>query len=101
MRIVRVIVPAGLIGLSLFLGGCQGKGTPESNDKMTIDEVPPQVRTSLRRESGGTPIESINRHELKGNVTYEAILQSEGKMWNVDVDEQGRLLRRQQRPKAE
>ncbi len=94
------IIAAGLIGLSLFLGGCQEKKVDEHNDKMTLDQVPPKVRQLLRNESD-TPIESINRHELNGTVVYEAVVQSEGKTWDVEVDPDGRLLRRQQRPKAD
>jgi PBP1b-binding outer membrane lipoprotein LpoB len=91
------IVPVMLIGLSLFLGGCQEKKAQETNDKMTLDQVPPKVRAALKTESD-TPVESINRHELNGNVVYEAVVQTGGKTYDVDLDADGRLLRRSQRP---
>jgi len=100
MRILPAALIGSMFGLSLFVGGCQDKKLGEHNDTMTLDQVPPKVRQSLRNESD-TPIESINRHEFKGNVVYEATVQSEGKMWDVEVDQEGRLLRRQQRAKAQ
>ena len=94
------IVPAVLVGLSLFLGGCQDKkGPQESNERMSLDQVPPKVRQALKTESD-TPVESINRHEVKGNVVYEAAVQTGGKTFDIELDEQGRLLRRSARPMA-
>ena len=92
------IVPATLLGLALFLGGCQEKKPPsESNQTMTLDELPPKIRQALRTESD-TPVESINRHEVNGNVVYEAVVKTGGKTFDVELDSDGRLLRRSQRP---
>src|SRR5829696_7930691 len=94
-------IAAAFVGLSLFLGGCQGKEPPsEHNDKMTLDQLPPKVQAAVKRESD-TPVESVNRHELNGNVVYEAVVQSQGKTWDVELDQDGRLLRRSQRPKGQ
>ena len=92
------IFAAAFVGLSLFLGGCQDKkGPTESNDKLTLDQLPPKVQKAVKRESD-TPVESINRRELNGNVVYEAQVQQQGKTYDVELDEEGRLLRRSQRP---
>ena len=95
MRIVAVV----LIGLSLLLvAGCEGKKPPqESNETMTLDQVPEKVRASLKRESD-QPVESVNRHELEGVVVYEATVSSRGQSYDLELDPEGRLLRRSARP---
>ena len=94
-------ISAALIGLSLFLGGCQGKKPhSEHNDTIAVDQLPAKVKAAVKRESD-TPVESVNRHELNGNVVYEAVVQSQGRTWDVELDEEGRLLRRSQRPRGQ
>jgi hypothetical protein len=89
-----------LIGLSLFLGGCQEKKVQEHNERVSLDQLPPKVRQSLKTESD-TPVESVNRHEVNGNVVYEAVGTTGGKTYDIEMDSEGRLLRRSQRPKAD
>ena len=92
------MVPALMLGLALLLGGCQGKkGPSEHNDRLTLDQLPAKVRSALNTESD-TPVESVNRHELNGNVVYEAVVTTGGKSYDVELDSEGRLLRRAQRP---
>ena len=91
------IVPVVLIGSALFLAGCQGKKPVEHNDKLTPDQLPVKVQNALKTESD-TPVESVNRHEFKGNVVYQAVVQTAGKSYDVELDSEGRLLRRSQRP---
>lgn len=94
------IVLSTLIGLSLFLGGCQEKKVQEHNERVSLDQLPPKVRQSLKTESD-TPVESVNRHEVNGNVVYEAVGTTGGKTYDIEMDSEGRLLRRSQRPKAD
>jgi len=91
------IVPVVLIGSALFLAGCQGKKPVEHNDKLTPEQLPVKVQNALKTESD-TPVESVNRHEFKGNVVYQAVVQTAGKSYDVELDSEGRLLRRSQRP---
>ena len=91
------IVPVVLIGSALFLAGCQGKKPVEHNDKLTPEQLPVKVQNALKIESD-TPVESVNRHEFKGNVVYQAVVQTAGKSYDVELDSEGRLLRRSQRP---
>jgi hypothetical protein len=58
------------------------------------------VQAAVKREAD-TPVESVNRHEVNGNVVYEAQVESQGKSWDVELDPEGRLLRRSQRPKGQ
>ena len=94
------IATAALIGIALFVGGCEGKKPAEHNDRMTLDQVPAKVRSALKTESD-TPVESVNRHELNGNVVYEAIVTTGDRTYDVELDSEGRLLRRAQRPKGQ
>jgi hypothetical protein len=93
-------VAATLIGLTLCLAGCQANKAAESNESMTLDQVPAKVRQSINTESD-TPVESINRHEYKGNVVYSTVGTTAGKSYDIEVDEEGRLLRRAARPTAQ
>ena len=90
-------VAAVMLGLTLALGACQDKKPVETNQTLTPDEAPAKVREAFRRESD-TPVASINRHELNGNVVYKAEATTGGKTFDVEVDEEGRLLRRAARP---
>ena len=92
------IVASMLIGLSLLVvAGCQDKKPPqESNQTMTLDQVPEKVRASLKRESD-QPVESVNRHELNGVVVYEATVKTRGQSYDLELDSDGRLLRRSAR----
>ena len=94
------IISAALIGSALFLGGCQEK-KPDvvHNEKMTLDQLPPKVREAIHRDSD-MPVESINRHEVNGNIVYEATVQSMGKWYDLELDSDGRLLRRSAREKT-
>jgi PBP1b-binding outer membrane lipoprotein LpoB len=92
------IVPVVLIGSALFLAGCQAKKGPvEHNDTLTPDQLPVKVRNALKTESD-TPVESVNRREFKGKVVYEAVAHTGGRTYDVELDSEGRLLRRSQRP---
>ena len=90
-------VAAAVLGMTLALGACQEKKPVEHNQRMTPDEAPAKVREAFRRESD-TPVATINRHEVNGNVVYQGEATTGGKTYDVEVDSDGRLLRRAQRP---
>src|SRR5438552_6970768 len=87
MRIRWAII--GLIGLAL---GCShtnktteagtraspGSSEPEEQNevKMTLDQVPPAVRETLTRESGGAKIGRVDKEMQDGKTVYETDVMS-------------------------
>ena len=93
MRHKILLVSAAL----LVLVGC--KSSPEASEReveVTLDQVPPAVKETLTRESGGAPIGAVHRETEKGQVVYEARVVRAGKTWEVEVDETGRVLEREE-----
>ena len=92
MRYALILVAvAPLLGL-----GCASREREENEVEVTFDQLPPAVRETFSRESGGAPVGRIEREEEKGKTVYEALITKGGKTWEVEVDENGRVLQREE-----
>ena len=56
---------------------------------VTINEVPPKVRTAIENVTAGSTIKSIERIEQRGKVTYEVEYAKEGKQLEAYFAEDG------------
>ena len=94
MRTALVLIA----GLSLAATGCNSSNRePEEPEvEVTLDQVPPAVRETLSRESGGAPVGKIEREDEKGKTVYEAMITKGGKTWEIEVDEGGKVLAREE-----
>jgi hypothetical protein len=90
----RTILVAAAVLLVGF--GCKSPEAKEQGVEVTLDQVPPAVKETLARESGGAPMGTVHRETEKGKVTYEARVTRAGKTWEVEVDESGRVLEREE-----
>ena len=87
-----------LAAAPLIAAGCAAsKHEKEENEvEVTLDQVPEAVRETISRESGGAPVGKIAREDEKGKTVYEAMITKGGKTWEVEIDESGKVLEREE-----
>jgi uncharacterized membrane protein YkoI len=86
-----------LAGATVLGSGCASNREPKENEvEVTFDQLPPAVRETFTRESGGAPIGKIERENEKGKTVYEATIARAGKTWEIEVDESGNVLQREE-----
>jgi uncharacterized membrane protein YkoI len=91
-----------LAGAPLFTGGCAKQHEPKEDEvEVTLDQVPPAVKETLARESGGAPMGTIERENEKGRTVYETRVDRAGKTWELEVDENGKVLERKEAKKGD
>ena len=79
-----IIPPAILLGSSLALAG----------QDVTIDQLPAPVRATVDRETKGGQITDIERDTERGKTIYEVEFVLDGKEYELDIAEDGKLLER-------
>jgi hypothetical protein len=85
----------GLISASanITISGC---ASTEKEVSITIEDVPAQVRATIEREAAGGVIEDIELETGKdGLVVYSADTRIAGKVYDIEVAEDGRLISRE------
>lgn len=78
------IPPALLLSTSLALAG----------QDVTIDQLPAPVRATVERETKGGQITDIERDSERGQTIYEVEFVLDGKEYELDIAEDGKLLER-------
>lgn len=81
-------------GAALF-AGCASQGRDEQETPVTLDAVPAAVREAIRTESGGAPVGKIVKEDENGKTVYEATITKDGKTYDVEMDETGKILERE------
>ena len=86
-----------LAGLTLCVAGCNTSHSEreENEVEVTLDQLPPPVRETVSRESGGAPVGKIEREQEKGKTVYEAKIMKGTKTQEVKIDESGKVLGRE------
>ena len=84
--------------LSLAAAGCNSSQRERQDQEVEVmlDDVPPAVRETLSRESGGAPVGKIVREQEGKKTVYEAMITKGAKTWAVEVDESGKVLEREE-----
>ena len=88
-------VPALVVAAMLAAAGCNSSNREEKEVEVTLDQVPQAARDALSRESGGAPMGTVWREIENGRPVYEATFSSGAKSWEVEVDENGKVLDRE------
>ena len=92
MRYVSALVVAAMLAAA----GCNSSNREEKEVEVTLDQVPQAARDALTRESGGAPMGTVRREIENGRPVYEATFSKGGKSWEVEVDENGKVLEREE-----
>ena len=87
--------------LTLIATGCSTSNRDREDDdgrevEVTLDQLPPAVRDTLSRESGGAPVGKVMRENENGKTLYEAMITKGGKTWELEVDEAGNVVEREE-----
>src|SRR4029079_17016683 len=65
----------------------------EKNEvKMSIDNVPAEVRASLMKEAHGAAIKTVDTEDRNGQTVYEADAMVNGQNWEIIVDPTGKVF---------
>ena len=81
-----------LIGLGLAAGCSQMKDKEAGEVKLTLDQVPAAVKTTLGKESGGANFTSVDKETDDGKNVYEADAMIDGKNYEIKVADDGTLI---------
>ena len=86
-----------LAGLTLCVTGCNTSHSEreENEVEVTLDQLPPAVRETVSRESGGAPVGKLEREQEKGKTVYEATIIKGSKTQEVKIDESGKVIGRE------
>jgi uncharacterized membrane protein YkoI len=86
-----------LAGLVVTVAGCNTSHSQreENEVEVTLDQLPPAVRDTINRESGGAPVGKIEREQEKGKTIYEAKITKGTKTQEVKIDESGKVVGRE------
>ncbi len=63
-------------------------------EDVTMDQLPGPVRDTVQRELGQGQLGDIERDHEQGRVVYEVELIDNGRKFELDIAEDGRLLQR-------
>jgi hypothetical protein len=87
--------------VSLALVGCNASNQHKENEKeegnevqITADQLPPAVRDTMQRESGGAALTKVEKETKEGKTSYEADTTIGGKEYELKVAEDGTLLKK-------
>lgn len=87
-----------LVGLlCVSLGGCAAmKGEDNEKEgtevKVSMDQVPAAVKTTLLREAEGVNIATVDKETSEGKTIYEADAVIGGTLYEIKVAEDGKLI---------
>ena len=99
MRRTLVVAAAAVLAVA----GCKS-GNREAKEReveVTFADLPQAVKETLTRESGGAPVGAVHRETEKGRVVYEARITKGAKTYEVEVDESGQVLEREEAGKED
>jgi len=81
--------------------GVAAKEEVESGEtKVKLDQTPPAVRTTIKRELEGAELEDIAKKQRDGKTIYESDIIKAGKKWEVIVAEDGSIISKEQEGSA-
>lgn len=87
MRKLSLVLALGVLSLAA------STWAEEKTEKVSID-VPVAVKTTLTREAGDAKIVELQRMQGEQGVNYVAIISEKGKEYEIQILEDGRLMRK-------
>jgi uncharacterized membrane protein YkoI len=79
----------------LALGGAVCASAPVlANDDVKLEQLPPEVKETVARETKGGTVQEIDRDEEQGQTVFEVEYTKDGARWELDVASDGKVLRR-------
>ena len=93
----RICLSAVLVIAALVLAWPQAvfAGEDEAEHIVTFKQLPKAVRLTLQRESAGGNLGTIEKETEDGSIVYEAELTLDGRKYEIEVAENGVLLKKE------
>jgi hypothetical protein len=65
------------------------------DEVVTLDQVPPPVQATIKRESAGGLVREVQKETKDGKVSYEVDIALRGRKIEIDVAEDGAVVKRE------
>jgi len=86
----------GFVLLSGMLLGVPVAWTAEKKEAtLTMDQLPPAVKATIEKESGGAKVDEIEKETEAGKTFYEAEIVKNGRETYLHVAANGKVLKRE------
>ncbi len=92
--VLLTIAALGLSACATMSHGEDKKEKEENAVKMKFNDCPAAVQATLKKESGGAMIDSVDKETEDGKTIYEADVMVDGKNWELQVREDGQLMKK-------
>lgn len=83
-----------LITIALFQAALLVSSASYADEDVTLEQLPPAVRATVDRETQGGQIKDIERDTKGGQVVFEVEFSLDGKAYELDIAEDGKLIER-------
>ena len=83
------------IGVITFAAGCateRGEGGKEADETLTMAQVPPAVKETIKAHAADTEIKKIEKGDVDGKIAYEFAITKNGRDSEVTIYPDGKLL---------
>ena len=87
-------------GLTIALAACATLDASSGEVKVTVEQTPPAVQQTIKRELVGARLEDIARKQRQGKTVYETDIIKDGYKWEVVIGEDGQVVSRLQEGEA-
>ena len=64
----------------------------DQEEKVSLDKLPAAVAKALKEQAGGEKITDFSKEKDDGKAVYEATFKKNGRVHDVTVDEEGKLI---------
>ena len=82
----------GCVGMSAVAGLVMLAATALAGEKVPLDKVPKAVQDAVKARFPKAEITSIEKETNEGKVVYDIELKSEGRKYEMDIQEDGTVL---------
>jgi hypothetical protein len=66
----------------------------ENEEAVQMKDLPAAVQTTIKDKAGSNEIVKIEKKTEEGKTVYEAVVNKKGKEWSVEVDANGKFLKK-------
>ena len=92
-KIKRCMMPVvAVIGVALLMSGCSLFHKSDSDQKISMDQLPAAVKAAAEKETAGTEIIEVERELKDGTVIYAVTYNENGTEMEVEYSENCTLL---------
>ena len=97
---MKYIVPVIAVATVMTLGAWTALSAEEENEQtVKMSDLPAAVQTTIKDKAGSNEIAKIEKKTEEGKTVYEAVVNKEGKEWSIEVDANGKFLKKYEESK--